>query len=126
MSRLKNNSFLSKLVFLVGLLLLWSLMKGFLGLREAYKRVELAEEMLKVEEVRHKELKEKLEEVQKDEYVERVIRNELNMQKEGEIVVVLQDDDGLQVADDTLFGDEQDLQTGVEKKNWEKWLDLMR
>ncbi len=119
MSRLKKSSFLGKLVFFVGLLLLWSLVKGFQELKRAYIRVDEAKEMLKVEEVKHEELKEKLGEVQKEEYIERVIRNELNMQKEGEMVVVLQDGENLQFTD-------KEPQTEEKKENWEKWLDLLR
>ncbi|MBU1256558.1 septum formation initiator family protein [Patescibacteria group bacterium] len=119
MSRLKKSGFLGKLMFLVGLLLLWSLMKGFFELRGAYKRVDEAKEVLEIEETKYEELKEKLEEVQEEEYIERVIRNELNMQKEGETVVVLQDGELSKIPDQ--------VRDDVEKKeNWEKWLDLWR
>jgi cell division protein FtsB len=122
MSRLKKSGFLSKLLFLVGLLLLWSLVKGFLELKRAYKRIDEAKEVANIEQVRHEELEKKLEEVQKEEYIEKVIRDELNMQKEGETVVVLQDSFMVD------SGTEQETKVPDEKKkqNWEKWLDLVR
>lgn len=120
MSRLKKSDFLSKLVFLIGLLLLWSLIQGFIGLKQAYRRVDEAKEILEVEEVKHDELVKRLEEVQKKDYLEKVIRNELNMQKEGEVVVVLQDNGEIPINDT--------LEAQIEEKGntWEKWLDLVR
>ena len=120
MSRLKKSDFLSKLVFLIGLLLLWSLIRGFIGLKQAYRRVDEAKEVLEAEEVKHDELVERLKEVQKKDYVEKVIRNELNMQKEGEMIVILSDDNKLQITNYKLQIEE------IEKANWEKWLDLVR
>jgi len=119
MSRLKKDQFFSKLIFLVGLLLLWSLVRGFLGFRKAYRRVDEAKEVLEAEETRNLKLDEKLKEVQKEDYIERTIRNELNMQKEGETVVVLPNSEKVQVFDTNQPVEE-------EKKNWMKWLDLIR
>lgn len=118
MSRLKRSGFLSKLVFFVGLLLLWSLVKSFLGFGGAYRRVDEAKKMLENEENKNKQLKDKFEEVQKNEYIEKVIRNELNMQMEGETIVVLPDnkqDEFPQARDDE-----------DKKKNWEKWWNLVK
>jgi len=119
MSRLNNNGFLGKLMFFVGLLLLWSLVKGFLELRRAYKRVDEAKMVLEAEEIKHEELEKKLSEVQNGEYIEKVIRNELNMQKDGEMVLVLQDNENLQITD-------TEPNVEKEKENWEKWLDILR
>jgi cell division protein FtsB len=119
MSRLKKNGFWGKLMFLVGCLLLWSLVKGFFEFRVAYKRIDEAKEVLNLEEVKNQDLKHKLEEVQKEEYLEKVIRNELNMQKEGETIVVLPDNDKLQITN-------YKLQIEKKKENWEKWLDLIK
>lgn len=119
MSRLKNNEFLGKFMFVIGLLLLWSLVKGFWGFRKAYRRVDEAKEVLKAEEIKNQELEDKLKEVQKEDYIERVIRNELNMQKEGETVVVLPDNEFLKVL-------EPDSPIEEEKRPKEKWLDLVR
>ena len=105
-------------MFLVGLLLLWSLVKGFFELKMAYKRVDEAKEELVVEEVKYEELKKRLDEVQREDYVEKVVRNKLNMQKEGETIVVLPDNDKLQIT--------PHQRTEDEKENWEKWLDLLK
>jgi cell division protein FtsB len=122
MSRLKKSGFLDKLMFLVGLLLLWSLVRGFSEFKGAYRRVEEAKEVLDFEDIKNQQLKEKLEEVQKDDYIEKVVRNELNMQKEGEVVVVLSDDP----TKVDVFGQENKLEIEENKQNWKKWLDLIR
>lgn len=122
MSRLKKNGLMSKLMFVVGLLLLWSLVGNLLDFKGAYRRVEEAGEILEREEVKNRELNERLGEVQKEEYIEKVIRDELNMQKEGEVVVVLSDD----VTKVDVFGQENKPEKEEDKKNWEKWLDLIR
>lgn len=122
MSRLKENGFLSRLMFIVGVLLLWSLIGNFLDFKGAYRRVEEAGEILEREEVKNRELNERLSEVQREEYIEKVIRDELNMQKEGEMVVVLSDD----VTKVDVFGQENKSEIVEGKENWEKWFDLIR
>jgi cell division protein FtsB len=124
MSSLKNKEILSKLVFLVGLLLLWSLVRGFWSMRKAYRRIDEAEKMLWLEEVKHEELEEKLNKVQGEDYVEEVIRNELNMQKEGELVVVVEKDGVLGSPRDVRVDEEETKDDG--KGNLEKWLDVVR
>jgi len=106
-------------MLVIGCLLLWSLIRGFWGFRKAYKRVDEAKEILKAEEVKNLRLENKLEEVQKEDYLERVIRNELNMQKEGETVVVLPNNGSLKILDISLPIEQ-------EKEPREKWLDLIR
>jgi cell division protein FtsB len=119
MSRLKKDRFFGKLIFIVGLLLLWSLIRGFLGFRRAYKRVDEAKEVLEIENRKNEELEAKLQEVQKDDYIDKVVRNELNMQKEGETVIILPDNDFVQI-------NESELPTEEEKRIVDKWFDLIR
>ena len=53
------------------------------------------------------------------EYIERIARDDLNMQKDGEMVLVLQDNENLQITD-------TEPNVEKEKENWEKWLDILR
>jgi len=117
MSRLKRGSFLNWLVFLIGLGLVWSLIKGLLQAKRAYLRVDEAEIMMKEEKERHDELLAEFEEIQTEEYTERVVRNDLNMQKEGEIVVV--------ISERNEENTEEQRGEDKEKKNWERWRDLV-
>ena len=117
MSRFKRSSFLNWLVFLIGLGLVWSLIKGLLQAKRAYLRVDEAEIMMKEEKERHDELLAELEEIQTEEYTERVVRNDLNMQKEGEIVVV--------ISEKGEENTEEQRGEDKEKKNWKRWRDLV-
>ena len=53
---------------------------------------------------------------QSEEYVEREAREKLNLQKPGEKVVIVPEENGLRGA---VMGDGDEM----EKHNWEKWID---
>lgn len=76
-------------VLLVSGYLIWVLVRGIGDIRQAYRRIDEARGRLAVTEAKNEVLKKKLVEVQTREYVERVARDELLMQQEGETVVVL-------------------------------------
>ena len=98
----------------------WVLAKGLIDIRLAYERIDEARGMLLSEQKENEDLKVKLAEVQTDEYLEEVARNELNMQKDGETVVVL--GEGIRQK-------EEGIRRKVEEKevaNWRKWWKLIR
>ena len=76
-------------VLLVGGYLIWVLVGGILDIKQANRRVDEAKVRLAEAQTKNEELDRKMAEVQTREYLERVARNELLMQKEGETVVVL-------------------------------------
>ena|SRR3989344_4589982 len=86
---------LTKLLALVlGLILVWSLANGLLEIKTAYLRLSEAELTLKAKEERKMALLEKLSEVKKEGYIERVARDKLAMQKPTETVVLIEGDGG--------------------------------
>lgn len=103
----------------VGVYLAWTLAKGVLELRLAYKRIDEARQILAMEQSRGEELKRKWAEIQTPEYLEKVARNDLNMQKEGETVVVLQKNQKLENSKT------QDVES-VDEQNWERWWSLVK
>lgn len=105
----------------VGIYLTWTLGKGVLELRLAYRRIDEARQILTTEQVRGEELKRKWAEIQTPEYLEKVARNDLNMQKEGETVAVLVGD-ARQSPESKIQNPESDK----EVPNWQKWLSLVR
>ena len=85
----RGRKWLKLFVLVSGLYLTWVLARGILDIRQAYRRVDESGKRLAEAQAKNEELKKKMAEVQTREYVERVARNELLMQKAGEMVVVL-------------------------------------
>ncbi|EKD52953.1 MAG: hypothetical protein ACD_61C00190G0011 [uncultured bacterium] len=84
----------------------WQMRKGFSRITEAGKR-------LSAEEARNLALKNKMSLVLTDDFKEKLIREKLNMQKEGEILIVMPEEYTAQKA---TSGEKED-----QVPNWEKW-----
>ncbi len=117
----KGRNWLRLLALGVGVYLTWTLGKGVLELKLAYKRIDEARQILALEQARGEELKRKRAEIQTPEYLEKVARNDLNMQKEGETVVVMEKTSG--EARSRSAGQEQE---DVDVPNWERWWSLVK
>lgn len=82
---------LAKLLGLfLGLILIWSLTHGLIEIKTAYLRLSEAESTLEAKEERKRQLLEKLAEVKKEDYIEKVAREKLAMQKPEETVVLIE------------------------------------
>ncbi|MBI2310815.1 septum formation initiator family protein, partial [Candidatus Collierbacteria bacterium] len=103
----------------VGIYLSWTLGNGVLELRLAYRRIDEARQILAMEQSRGEELKRKWADIQTPEYLEKVARNDLNMQKEGETVVVLQ-------KNQKLENSKTQEQENIDVPNWERWWNLVK
>ena len=68
----------------------------------------------------NEEIKKKLEEAKSQEYIEKQLRDSLGLAKEGEIVVVLPDEDTLRNLAPKLEKEESTLPD----PNWKRWLKL--
>ncbi len=116
----EKGRFWLKLVALgVGIYLTWVLGKGVFELRLAYKRIDEARQILSAEEAKSRELQKKWTEVQTSNYIEKVARNDLNMQKEGETVVILPTVKQKSEASQPQ-GEEKDI------LNYQKWWNLIK
>lgn len=104
----------------IGLYLLVIFSKGILEIRQAYRRIAEATAQLKALEKKRVELLDKKSQVVTLDYVEEVARNELNMQKEGERVVVIQKTQGIENSRTQDNTEEADL------PNWRKWWRLIK
>jgi SMC interacting uncharacterized protein involved in chromosome segregation len=85
---------------------------------------EVAEKEEKLAELKKKEdeLKKKYEEITSDEYMEKQLRNQLNLSKENEIVLVLPPDEILmKLVPPDKVEEQVDL-----TPNWKKWAELFR
>ncbi len=105
---------------LLSLLLVYSLIKNVSRVNKADDRIGEKREKVEKLESENRELKDNLEKAQSGEYVESVLRDGLGYAKEGEIIVVLPDEEILkQIATKR----EEEVQASP-KANWEKWLEL--
>ncbi len=105
---------------LLSLFLVYSLIKTVSRVNKADDRI--GEKREKVEKLgsENRELKDNLEKVQSGEYVESVLRDGLGYAKEGEIIVVLPDEE---ILKQIVTKREEEVQAPP-KANWEKWLEL--
>lgn len=114
-TRPKHQNKWLKLAFLVVIwLAIWSLAKDLAKVRKGFERVEEARVRLGKAQEKNRDLKQKMAAVETDYFKEKVIRDKLNMQLPGEIVVVLPEE--IKAFNDIDEGVEQ-----KEKSNWEKW-----
>ena len=111
----------SKLLFiLITIILGVSLYRNFTKVKSSKDRIEQARR--KVEELKDQntKLKRNLQEKESEEFIERELRNKLNLARKDEIVLVLPDDEILRKLAPEKVEEQQDLPD----PNWKKWLKL--
>ena len=108
----------------VGLVMIWSLIDGVAQIRKGYWRLSQAAAELSVKQEEKERLVEKKQEVQSEEYLERIIRDDLRMQKEGEVVIVLPKGDttSIEKVGETT---EEEGKNNI-RENWRKWWGLIK
>ena len=107
------------LVFFV-LTLSFSLARNVLRINKAKMRIHEAQESVNKLGEENKELEAKLEIVEGDEFVEKQMRDKLGLAKEGEVVVILPEDEILKKFAPNY---ESEMET-LPEPNWKKWIRL--
>ena len=105
-------------ILIVAWVLIFSLAKDLWQVKKGYSRIEEAKTRLAEEEAKNQMLKDKLSVVMTEEYKEKIIREQLNMQKVGEVVAVL--------PKGNLLGTNEAKVEEKQVDNWEKWWSLLR
>ena len=117
-NRLKQYS---KYLFLfLAVLFLISLVRNVFKISEAKKSIDEARARVEKLARENKELSEKLQSVQSDNYTEKQLRDKLGMAKEGETVVILPDAETVKKLAPKVEVEEGALPDPV----WERWLRL--
>jgi len=106
------------IILIVAWVLIYSLAKDLIQIRKGFTRIDEAKMRLAQEEVKNQMLKDKLGMVMTEEYKEKIIREQLNMQKVGEVVAVLPKG-SLRINEDGKTKEE-------EAENWQKWWILLK
>lgn len=110
-----------KLVVLgVGVYLALSWGRGLFEIRQAGKRLEEAQKGLQQAQAYHQKLLARWDQVRTSEYQEQVARNDLNMQKEGETVVVVMNKNEIPRTNVQAQSEASNI------PNWLKWWGLLR
>jgi len=116
----KISSYQVYLLVLLCLIFGLSFVKNLSKINEAKKRVERARQRVEKLKEDNKKLDEELAGMQKDEFLERQLRDKLGLVKEGEIVLVLPDPETLRKLVPDIPQEEETLPDPV----WKKWLKL--
>jgi len=103
------------LILVIIWLLIISLTRDVWQIRTGFGRIGEANRRLEIEKKKNEDLKEKLGIVMTDDYKEKIIREKLNMQKEGEVLVVMPD---------KAFAQEE-VRLVKFVPNWRKWWNLL-
>ena len=102
------------------ILLIVSLARNVIRILKAGERVGEAEKRVEKLKVENEELKKRLETVGSEEYIEKQLRDNLGLAKEGETIVVLPDEETLRALAPRVEEEEETLPD----PNWRKWLKL--
>ncbi len=116
----KLGDYFKYVVVILSILLITSLARNVLRIQKAGGGIEKAKERVDKLTQQNQELKVKVEEVRSDEFIERQLRDKLNLAKEDEIVIVLPDDETLRKLAPKHVEEEESLPD----PNWKKWVKL--
>ena len=116
----KAKTYSNYIVIFLLVLFVLSLARNILRIGKAGKRISDKEERVQEMKEENEALKKRLEEVQSSHFTEKQLRDNLGLVKEGEIVIVLPDEDILR----SLSPDLEEEKEALPDPNWRKWLKL--
>ena len=118
--REKTRKYLRYLIIFLFLLMATSLIRNIIRISQAQKRVETVENRVASLKKENEGLKEELEDIESKAYVEFQAREKLGLAGEGEIIVVLPDEEVLRKIAPKIYEEEETLPDPT----WKKWLNL--
>ena len=104
-------------ILVIAWLMIYSLAQDVWQTRVGFSRIAESKRRLVAEENKNLELKERLEVVMTDDYREKLIREKLNMQKEGEVIVVMPKQEAKK---------DKDKISAESQANWQRWGSLIK
>lgn len=115
-----SRSLTTYILLLLLIFILISLTSNLIKVRQAYEKIK--KEETKVEDLKkeNEQIKSELEMVKTDEFIETQLRDKLGLAKEGEIVVVLPDEEVLR----KLAPEIREEKDSLPDPNWKRWLNL--
>ena len=116
----KIRNYLGYLIIFLFLLMAISLIRNILRISQAKGRVETAEERVSQLKEENERLQKELKNIESEAYVEFQAREKLGLAGEGEIVVVLPDEEVLRKIAPKIYKEEETLPDPT----WKKWIHL--
>ncbi|MFV1917260.1 MAG: septum formation initiator family protein [Patescibacteria group bacterium] len=116
----KLSRYLNYVLILASILIAASLVRNLLRIRQANMKIIVAEETVVELRKDSEYLRSRVEKLKSDEYKEKQLRDKLGLAKEGEIIVVLPEDEILRKLTPKRVEEEETLPD----PNWKKWLHL--
>jgi len=113
-----KKDWIKAIILVVAWILIFSLAKDLWQIKKGYSRIEESKVRLAEEEAKNQMLKDKLSTVMTEEFKEKIIREQLNMQKVGEVVAVL--------PKGNLLGTNEAKIEEKQVDNWQKWWSLLK
>lgn len=118
--KVKLKSYYIYVGLFLGFLFLLSLIRNISKIADAEKRISKAQERVEKLRKENEETERRLAEVKGEEYIEKQLRDKLGLAKEGDIVVVLPDEETLRKIAPGI-AEEEDV---LPDPTWKKWLKL--
>lgn len=118
----KLKTYSNYLLIFIFLLMSVSLIRNILRVVESNKRIEKVQDRVEKLKKENEELEEKLAVTKSEGFIEKQLRDKLGLAKEGEIIIVLPDEEILGTLAPNLEEEEETLPD----PNWKKWLKLFR
>ncbi len=118
----KLKGYLNYLILFIAILLIVSLVRNILRINRAGQEVSEAEERVERMKKENEELKARVESLKSEEYKEAQLRDKLGLTKEGEIILVLPDEETLR----KLAPNRPEEEDTLPDPNWKKWFSLFR
>jgi cell division protein FtsB len=120
-SKTNPKKFFEWILILLSFYIIFSLSRSLWEFFGVSSRLDNIKEELVLEEKKKDFIEARIEEATSEAYVEKVARNELNMQKEEDVVVMLLNNEKFSSDNNS-----QDLKVvEKDKPNWEKWWELV-
>lgn len=114
------KAYLNIVYIIISLLMLVSLTRNIIKVREAKERLKEKEDRIEKIRKENEELSQKVDMFKSDEFVERQLRDKLGLAREGEMIVVLPDDETIRKF---APNDEKEEEI-LPDSNWKKWFKL--
>lgn len=115
-----KDKVMTLLLLVAFVLFITSLTQTIMKIRKMNKEVASRENQLERLKKEEEELKKKYEEITSSEYMEKQLRNQLNLAKENEIILILPEDEILKKL---VPSDIEETAYDI-RPNWRKWADI--
>lgn len=114
-----KKGWIKAIILIIAWIIIVSLVKDLWQIKKGFSRIEESKQRLSDAQLKNQTLQDKMNLVSTEQYKEQLIREQLNMQKPGEVIAVLPKKE----TKTTMRTEETE---NSENSNWEKWWSLLK